>query len=187
MLRDRILVPLQRHHLEAMYLPIAVEKALTEICRANKTVTSEVVGRETSSLLSEISVYHAFLDKIAQSCDHRKGGDSITSVTAQQAPEGPVFVLAFNRLTLSQARHIAAFLRNLLTYVGQNPDNLKGKPLQKRVLWRILLHHVDRLELYLNGIAEALQDCIEYCERHGETDGEINSRAGFNRRDIVLT
>jgi hypothetical protein len=184
----RIPVPLECHRLEAMYLPIAVEKALTEVCHANKAVTSDAIGGDNLSLLSEVSVYHAFLDKIAQSCDHQRGGDTITAVTVEQAPQGPIFVLAFNRRTRSQARHIADFLRNLLSYVGQNPDNLNSKPLKKRVLWRILLHHVHRLKHYLKGVAKAIHQCIEYCERHGEIEGKkalLIRPEGGNSADLL--
>jgi hypothetical protein len=155
-----------------MYLPIAVEKALTEICHAYKAVTSDVIAGENLNLLAEASVYHAFLNKVAQACDNAKGGDTVTAVTVKQAPGGPVFVLAFNRRSPEEAEVIAGFLRNLFTLVRQNPENLNPKPLQKRVLWRILRHHVNRVEHYLNGLIEAIMECVEYCLRHGETNGE---------------
>ncbi|KAM0285455.1 hypothetical protein ACHAQH_001404 [Verticillium albo-atrum] len=190
---NRIIAPVRGEHLKALYLPIAVEKALTNVCHVNHAVTSNIGAGENLNIISEASVYQVFLDKFAQACDNEKGGTTVTAVTVPQLPEGPVFVLTFNDQTTQEADGIASWFKSLLNMVGKNPDDLKPKPLQKRVLWRILRHHVHRVDRYLYGLIASINECIDHCLRHGETNDcatvqelrKLKSRAEFPRH--VLT
>lgn len=124
-----------------------------------------------------------FFCKLAQICDTRKGGTTVTALVCLKGKKGPEYILAANKRKSGELKETTAFLSDLLEYVANPPKtsnsknsdskNPNTKPLQKQVLWRILEHNIPRLEIYLKDLNSALKECISDCEDEENPAGEF--------------
>ena len=140
-------------------------EAVNETCRAGADVTHSS-GFEYHENLSSTEI---FLGKLAQICDSKRGGETITAVVCLKGRDGPEYILGSNARQGSDSSNCVSYLTDLLNYVIMNPDALQDKALRKQVLWRILEFNIGRVGLYLKALFETLERCIDNCyEGHRE-------------------
>jgi pantothenate kinase len=101
--------------------------AVNKNCKEMKNITY-TSGESDTINDRDLDDFQVFLCKLAQICD------TITGLVALKAANGPRYLFASNNRNEMQLQRTAKFLRDLLDYVGSNPDNLGDKPLQKQVL-----------------------------------------------------
>lgn len=105
--------------------------------------------------------FQLFLCKLAQILDTTKGGDTITALVALKGRDGPEYLFTSNSRKDGEFETAKNFLSGLLKFIGENPDDLKEKVLQKRALWEILEFNFPRVNCYLKGILLSIRKCID--------------------------
>jgi hypothetical protein len=120
--------------------------------------------------------FPVFLNKLAQICDSKKGGDTVTALICLVGSSGgsPDYVLCSNNRSDPELDEVTAFLSDLLTFIFTNPQGLNEKPLHRQVLWRILEFNFARVSRYVGSLAKEIGNCIKYESKLGEGGGEFN-------------
>ncbi|KAH7122979.1 hypothetical protein EDB81DRAFT_913064 [Dactylonectria macrodidyma] len=155
---DRTIVPVDPTRNREFYLPIILEDALIKACRKRQASFERAANNENDSLLTQEQAFHCF-----------RGGNTVTAFTIVNHADGPEYILASNQRTKEQLEKTKEFVQGLLEYVRDNPDNLNRKPFLKKVLWRILLWNLPRVDAYLSNLVKALSGCIADCLRRQDT------------------
>ncbi|KAK1658731.1 hypothetical protein BDP55DRAFT_720395 [Colletotrichum godetiae] len=150
---------------QLFYEPIVLEDALQKACRLGQEVFNGIPEVDNNSLATQAQVFHFFVNKLAQICDNRRGGETVSSVTVLDGPDGPEYLFASNHRDADELSETQEFAESLLTLVGKNPTGLKQKTLVKQVLWKILLFNLPRLNLYLKALDTSIDACIDDCRR----------------------
>ncbi|KAH7363545.1 hypothetical protein B0T11DRAFT_353880 [Plectosphaerella cucumerina] len=120
-----------------------------------------------------LTPFQIFLCKLAQICDTRRGGDTITAMVALKGTEGtkgPTYLFASNNRKEVELHGMKELLVDLLSDV-RNLGNLADKALQRHVLWRVLEFGFDRVESHIRHLLDAIAGCIEKCSQRGEASG----------------
>ncbi|KAK1655059.1 hypothetical protein BDP81DRAFT_308554 [Colletotrichum phormii] len=157
--------PVGVDHRQLFYEPIVLENALQKACRFGQEVFNGIPEVDNNSLATQAQVFHFFVDKLAQVCDNRRGGETVSSFTVLNGPDGPEYLFASNHRDADELSETQEFAESLLTLVGKNPTGLKQKALAKQVLWKILLFNLPRLNIYLNTLGTSIDACIDDCNR----------------------
>lgn len=165
-------IALKRAIQQPLYFAITLEVALTNVCKQNDANFDGSSFGESDTLMPQQHAFSCFVNKLAQVCDNRRRGKTITSFVVLQGDIGPVYVFGSNRRKDQELVETQAFVSSLLKLVGQNPTELGPKPLEKQVLWRILFFNLSRIEEYLDGVNKYLEKCMEDCQRKGSYEGK---------------
>jgi hypothetical protein len=134
--------------------------AVNKSCRQMNGITYASGDSDDGRVLSP---FETCLCKLAQICDTKKGGDTITSMVALKGDTGPIYLFAQNNRKEMELESTKNFLEGILTFVSTNPDGLSVKPMQKGVLWRILEFNFPRVKFYLNQVEIWIEKCIRNC------------------------
>lgn len=134
--------------------------AVNKSCRQMNDISYTSGGTDDERVLSP---FETFLCKLAQICDTKKGGDTITGMVALKGNTGPTYLFAQNNRKEMELESAKTFLKGILTFVSTNPDGLGGKAMQKAVLWRILEFNFPRIKFYLNQVEIWIEKCIGNC------------------------
>ncbi|KAI5459692.1 hypothetical protein BGZ63DRAFT_425661 [Mariannaea sp. PMI_226] len=135
-----------------------LHRAVNEVCKTRSDV-KYASGDSCSD--ASLTDYQKFLCKLAQVCDSEKRGGTVTALVVLKGTKGPEYLFVSNMRKRIELERTKTFLNQLLGYVGENPDKLGVKPLQKIVLGRILEFNCLRLSEYLNSVVSSLTNCIQ--------------------------
>ncbi|KAF4451674.1 hypothetical protein F53441_5353 [Fusarium austroafricanum] len=138
-----------------------VLQAVNETCKQMSDIRYSSGSSCSDALLTD---FQKFTCKMAQILDNVKGGNSATALIIAKGLHGPDYVFASNSRKTAELERAKSFLSDLIAYVGDNPDGLTLKGLQKRVFDRILEFNFLRIDVYLDGLSTALECCILCCE-----------------------
>lgn len=150
-----------------------VFQAVNETCKTRSDI--KYASGDTCSDAS-LTEYEKFLCKLAQVCDSAKGGDTITALVALKGCQGPDYLFASNKRKSAELERTKVFLSELIGYVGDNPEKLALKTLQRKVLGRILEFNFSRLNFYLERLLSSLAVCISYCQDSKKGDGKFDRK-----------
>jgi len=168
----RVPVPIEHDRQRLFYEAVALESALVSACRERRGGFDVVPPMENDTLLSNAQAFRSFVNKLAQVCDNRQGGSTVTALVVLQGHGGPEFIIGSNQREEFDLADTQDFVQRLLELVAKNPLQLKRKPLLKRVLWSILLFNIPRVEAYLDYLLRYLGECIADCVRQRLQDSE---------------
>ena len=177
--------------LELLYQPLVLEDAMNRVMRGHRDGAGESLGIPTDSMLASFEAHKCFTNKLAQILDKERGGRTVTALTILQSNRRPIYVIASNLRTKEELGEAQTFLKKLLGFVHDNPLELNPKPLFKKVLGRIILFNLPRIQAYLINLRRYLGTCIVDCGKREETQSSMcrittqASRAVANCR-IVL-
>lgn len=158
----RVPVPIDESKLVEFQNLCIVFTAVNETCKARNEIKYSSGDSTNDVSLTEMQ---KFLCKLAQVCDTRKGGDTITALVALKGARGPEFLFTSNSRKTAELEDTRQILLYILQYVGANTGKLGSKVIQKHVLWKILEFNYPKLDLYLKGLNSALDQCISECQR----------------------
>jgi hypothetical protein len=125
-------------------------------------------SRNYKAKMPDLKAFQFYINKLAQVCDNKCGGNTISALAILQGSLGPHYVLGSNWKDTRGLETTKKFMQALLDLVGKNPDNLQTPALGKRVLWFILSFSFPQLQGYLQLLSTAAQECLESCKRRGE-------------------
>ncbi|ETS74938.1 hypothetical protein PFICI_13422 [Pestalotiopsis fici W106-1] len=148
----------EQDNLTRLYQPILLEKALTIIHQPYPQFTEDGPALQEDPLLSSQQAFQAFVNKLAQACDSRPGGDTVTAVTIlRDADNFPWYVVACNFRSKEALQGTKAFLDSLLRMIRDEQD-MGRRPLLKQILWQLLSFSFPRVKLYLNNLLSHLRE-----------------------------
>lgn len=138
-----------------------VLQSINETCKRRKDIRYSSGSSCSDASLTD---FQKLLCKMAQILDSEKGGNCATALVVLQGACGPDYVFASNLRKEPELKRVKSFFSELLRYVGDQPDNCSSKAVTRQVLARILEFNFPRLEIYLNGVNNALTACIDHCK-----------------------
>ncbi|WZH40492.1 uncharacterized protein QYS62_001425 [Fusarium acuminatum] len=165
------LVPLRPKQKRRLYEPIIMYKALTDITRQEGALRRSDVPERP---MNEEQKYHYFLNRLASICDRAKGGKTVTSITILDGEHNFTYAFGCNQVTIDDLHETRDFLTALLTKLsGAHRLGLEEKrPVEKDVLKMILTFNSPRITCYLGELKKSIGQCLEYCERQNNADGQ---------------
>lgn len=155
----------------------SVFSAVNNSCKALNGISYTSGDPENDRSLTPFQV---FLCKLALISDNAKGGDTITAMVALKAALGPGYLFASNNRQDTELKNTQRFLEDLLAYVGENPEKLGDKALQKQILWRALEFNITKVRFYIGRTLALIRECIDLHTQHDGNSREfsiINWRA----------
>ncbi|KXX75488.1 hypothetical protein MMYC01_208107, partial [Madurella mycetomatis] len=155
------LTPSQRKRLyEAIVMLVCLTKAYVEGKSAEATESEINVPR------SKKLVFHCFVNKLAQICDDRRGGDTVTAFAVLQ-PGNVQYYFGCNGRNAAALESVRSYVADVLNLIGTaNPDDVKkatrdsSTPLFSHVLQKIVGFNRPRIERYISVLAKSVEDSV---------------------------
>ncbi|KAF6814674.1 hypothetical protein CSOJ01_03897 [Colletotrichum sojae] len=123
--------------------------------------------------------FECFVNKLAQVCDSRRGGDTVTSLAILRHPDRLQYVFASNQRNAKDIEKTSEFVYSLLYYVGsrgpqpESPGGDESSTIFRHLLRNILNFNSKRIRCYAKGLAKHLGNCIADCERDDSSDASL--------------
>lgn len=150
----------QYEQLSALFV---LQAAINESCKKRSQI--KYASLDNGGYNSSLTDIQRLQYKLAQTCHTDKGGNTMTALVLLQGDAGNIEILfTSNRRKEDEMQAIQKYLYELLDYVSANPEKLARKPLEKRVLWRILENCFNRVDGYLSALSTAIKLCIDDCD-----------------------
>lgn len=164
--------------LNRFYEALILLSSLMQACSRN--------GQQPNKAPSDVSepgdnyrmTQECLMNKLAQICDNRRGGETVTSMAIIQLPDCLVYTFASNQRSPKEIKDAETFLLDLFEYLSQTSasssvfmEDATSKP-ASHVLEKILAFNHERVQCYRIGLVQGLTQCIEDCDRRGSVHGE---------------
>ncbi|KAK1985859.1 hypothetical protein LZ30DRAFT_340469 [Colletotrichum cereale] len=111
-----------------------------------------------------------FINKLAQICDNKRGGPTVTSLAIIRTPDKLLYVFASNQRSETDAEKPREFVFGLLSYLnracatpGFKDD--ESSPVFQHLLRDILKFNYERIGWYRRSLLERLSQCLVDCSR----------------------
>ncbi|KAK5661878.1 hypothetical protein OQA88_9986 [Cercophora sp. LCS_1] len=172
-----------------LYEPVVLLSCLTTAyIEAGRT---EIAEPESTSRQES---YFVFVNKLAQICDSKRGGDTVTAFAVLQ-PNSVEYRFASNGRKASELKKVKAYITDILTVLDRAPQRdialaatkHKGS-LFSDVLVKIIVFNRRRLECYIRALQADVSKCIQDAsevavEDEADSDGEVSHKvAEFLKR-----
>lgn len=149
--------------IQLVYL-CAVHTAVNQSCKALNDIAYTSGDPVNERHINRLQI---FLCKLAQICDIKKGGDTITALVALKGADGPEYLFASNNRKSSELNDTRKFLSELLEYVGENAERLGDKAVLKQILWKALEFGFPKVEYYIKRVEALTKECIDLSAKYG--------------------
>ncbi|UQC88678.1 uncharacterized protein CLUP02_14203 [Colletotrichum lupini] len=184
--------------LNRFYEALILLSSLMQACSRN--------GQQPNKAPSDVSepgddyrmTQECLMNKLAQICDNRRGGETITSVAIIQLPDCLVYAFASNQRSPKEIKEAETFLLDLFEYLSNTSATssvLMEEATSKSatyVLEKILAFNHERVQCYRIGLVHGLTQCIKDCDRRGSVhektsqDDEALVRAAADLRQSLI-
>lgn len=166
-------IPLRSKFSRRFYEPILLEAALKETRPPVFSATQHEPNTMNDNADSAEQSFKCFVNRLAQVCDNIRGGNgaTITSIAVLEEPEGIHYIVGANNRKLTELKNVEDYVKQLLKIFSkpiEQPTNTT-LPVGREALWHILRFNKQRINYYLTGAVNHLEECIEdYDRRHVE-------------------
>ncbi len=155
--------------------PLILLKALSEACAQGERKADHPPHNPNQS---EEDKFKAFVNKVAQICDSRPHGPTVSGCTVLVQENGRVlYMLASNDRKFKTLREMAAHLVSILEVLKDNvlarPEDRETDDRMNGQLLRLVLsfNHV-RVQTYVSELSQQLKKCIKACKRSPSDESE---------------
>ncbi|KUI55253.1 hypothetical protein VP1G_02669 [Cytospora mali] len=158
---DEALVPVEMKGRERkrFYEPIVLLLALTKACMHNNAPKVLEQAPEIAFQTPE-QLFHGFINVLAQICDTKRGGNTVTAIVVLQYPERVQYRLASNQRDEVELAQVESFLKDILNtlqaWTKEQTDIVKA-----RILRKVVAFNRPRLQLYVRAIHTQSKICLE--------------------------
>lgn len=159
---------------------------LTAVLRKNnKTKTPDL---QTITDKEPKESFTCFVNKLAQVCDNKRGGDTVTAFAVLRP--GPIeYRFAANRREEKDLEETRRYVEDLLMTLGAAStlvirDASQRAALHCEVLGKIIAFNKPRISTYLRAFLKHVDFCIKGCEVEGTSTGERDPAALFGFTDL---
>jgi hypothetical protein len=141
----------------------------------NTTLDLSDLKREAGS--DPAGVLCCFVDKLAQICDSKHGGDTVTSIAILQ-PGCIEYRLSSNSRSENQFGSVKTYLADILESLGsvgeeELSDEAVVTELCSTILHKVLVFNRCRVKDYVKAFLQHVEFCIGSCDGNGRTEGVI--------------
>lgn len=146
------------------YEPIVLLQALNE-ANKNKTIKKADEVARTSDLDSE-ELFRNFVSKLAQICDWRPKGFTVTAFVVLQYPDRIQYVFGSNQRKPAELEAVQGYITSILRWLREksSEDDNERETALAQLLRDILIFNRERIRVYLKGLIAALESCIAICQ-----------------------
>jgi hypothetical protein len=167
-------IPLDASRRKRLYEAIVLLHCL--IAAFVKGQSIEATESEATPPRSRKQTYFCFVNKLAQICDSRRGGKTVTAFAVLQS--GSVeYRFGCNDVNASRLASVRQYITGLLNMLGQaSADDIKQAladphtPLFSQLLREIVQFNRPRIERYVAVLAGSLEICIDQTRSEEESD-----------------
>lgn len=145
------------------YEPLVLLLAATNSCMHN--LAPKVLEPSPDRFYQSLDqLFHNFMNKLAQICDARPRGSTVTAVVALSYPDGVQYRFASNQRTQEELEHMKLYvtevLHNLRDWTDDGTEESE-RLVNRRVLRRVIAFTRPRLEGYVKAVATFSAQCLE--------------------------
>lgn len=158
----------------AIHLFCALKNALPHVSNPHTPDDDSIVTTPDD----DRALYRCFVNKIAQICDTKHGGDTVTSAMIVQ-PGQVEYWIASNSRTKTKMAGVKKFLSDEILKVlgsmkGQDlEDEAKVKAISDSLLKKVIAYCRWRVYKYLRTLVENIGLCLESCAKDSGDDGKL--------------
>lgn len=157
-IKPRVLVQLNYKFSNKFYGPIILLSALNDACIHSRPVKSSDLSLEGEQ--SPERTFHDFVNKLAQLCDIRRGGDTVTALTILQYPDRIEYRFASNDRDTGELDDAKKFVTSLLNALGR-PEQHDIQGFTSNILRTSLCFTRPRVEVYVKALKKEVACCID--------------------------
>lgn len=143
------------------YESIVYEKSLMNACpsgpeRSPNSLTGDLDG-------SIENAFHGFLNRLAQVCDNKRGGTTVTAIKVLQDFDCVRYFLGSNQRDEQDLTQVKEFVTRLMKVINKSDHKArKTSSLPFRsALWLVLEFNLPRIKVYVKILATWLNKCLE--------------------------
>lgn len=151
------LVPVGGKLQNRFYEPLVLLLAATQACLHHPPKAPEAVQERFTLTLEQL--FHDFMNKLAQICDIKLGGTTVTAVIAIQHPDRVQFRFASNQRGEAELRRLKSFATDILDTLRDWTEE-SSLSSQASVLRKIVAFNRPRLQPYVNRVAVQSVKCL---------------------------
>lgn len=167
------LTPRQRKRLyEAIVMLVCLTAAYVDGQSAEATESEITVPR------SRKRIFQCFVNKLAQICDERRGGETVTAFAVLQ-PGNVQYCFGCNDRNATALERVRSYIADLLSLIGAaNPDDVKkatrdsSTPLFSQVLQKIVRFNRPRIQRYLSTLAKSVESSLDQISQEEYDEGK---------------
>jgi len=132
-----------------------------------------------SGLSTPEQLFNNFVSRLAQICDSRPGGFTVTASVVLQRNDAKVeYVLGSNRRSPGDLGTLKGYVTSILESlqsVATCESGDREEELLSSLLREILRFNRDRVKNYLKRLTESLEICLNLCEKEDSSQGELGT------------
>lgn len=141
------------------YEPIVLILALTQTLHNRPQKQLEHAPDET--VQTQEQLFHDFVNKLAQICDNKCGGNTVTSAVVIQYPDRVQYRFASNQRKNGDLVLVKSFIEEILNVLGTWTDAESAAALVRaRILRKVVTFNRCRLQVYVRAIRYKSQECL---------------------------
>ncbi|OHE99941.1 hypothetical protein CORC01_04842 [Colletotrichum orchidophilum] len=165
-----------RNRLTRLYEALVLLCGLIEACKrpgSGQYRTPSETGEPGSSSRTTLEF---FINKLAQICDNRPYGSTVTSLAIIQKPDKMQYIFASNQRSPEDAESSRTVISQLLDNMAV-PERFDVRdddrsPVFRQLLHNILLFHAERVSLYISRLNQRLNQCVENLKATSSQPGD---------------
>lgn len=143
------------------YEPIVLLLALTQACMHNYT---HKILDQISDAVPQTSeqLFHDFVNKLAQICDNKRGGNTVSALAVLQFPDRVQYRFASNQRTKDELRLVKSFMTDILTTLKMSdPGSARtAQAANTAILKKIVAFNRPRLQMYVRALHTHSETCL---------------------------
>ncbi|KAJ4397232.1 hypothetical protein N0V93_001456 [Gnomoniopsis smithogilvyi] len=140
------------------YEPLMLLQAATQACMHNLAPRIPEPSPDRFNQ-SEEQLFHDFMNKMAQICDTRPGGSTVTAVAALSYPDGVQYRFASNQRSKGDLDQMEIFVTEILQTL-QDWTEETSLLVKTRVLRKVIAFTRPRLRGYVKAVATFSDECL---------------------------
>lgn len=140
------------------YEPLVLLVAATQACLHNLAprVPDPVPDRWSQT---QEQLFHDFMNKLAQICDTRPKGATVTAVVALSLPDRVQYRFASNQRSEDELVHMKAFVIDVL-HTLRDWNEESSLLVKAKILQKVVVFTRPRLEGYIKAVANYSRECL---------------------------
>jgi hypothetical protein len=178
------LIPIRLPLSARFYEPIALLESLNNTCRNAATRYHKIESINFTE--SRQDAFHCLLNKLAQVCDIKRGGTTVTSCVVEMLPSVCRFVFASNKRTDTEVCSAKAFVELLLTTIKSSASSA-GKFWSDDMAKQVFDFNKARISMYINHLDFFSEECLKRSELGGSSTCELSCHNRIRRTDIYVS
>lgn len=144
------------------YEPLVLLIAATQACMHNLAPKVPDQHFDRANMVPK-QIFHDYLNKLAQICDNKPYGTTVTAVAVLVYPDKVQYRFASNQRNAQEQTRLKAFVEDILNDLQgwtMKKDRSQREEVRLRVLRKVVAFNRPRLQKYVKALAEHSKQCL---------------------------